>query len=170
MKRRILLALLLVAVSAGAHQLLRVSGGVEETATVPAGLPASVTNAYVAHLRESGYYPVEEVNAPTNTWCTRAVKTMALTNGAWRVEWIECPVPIPLDRANLCSTILSLPDGTNLLATAMSIPAVADWFVSDPVYVRGSDLALALGTLLGLNQARLEEVACKALADPRQGP
>ena len=143
---------------AGAQQLLRVSGGVEETATVPAGLPASVTNAYVTHLRESGYYPVKEANAPTNTWCTRAVKTMALTNGAWRVEWIECPVPIPLDRVNLCSTILSLPDGTNLLATAMSIPAVADWFVSDPVYVRGSELAQAMQQLLGLDQSGLESL------------
>lgn len=168
--KRILLALLLVAVSAGAQQLLRVSGGVEETATVPAGLPASVTNAYVAHLRASGFYPVEEVNAPTDSWCTRAVKTMALTNGAWRVEWIECPVPIPLDRANLCSTILSLPDGTNLLATAMSIPAVADWFVSDPVYVRGSSLALAMQQLLDLDQSGLETVARKALANPEQPP
>lgn len=167
--KRILLVLL-VAVSAGAEQLLRVSGGVEETATVPAGLPASITNAYIAHLRASGFYPIEEVNEPTDSWCTRAVRTMALTNGAWRVEWIECPVPIPLDRASLCSTILSLPNGTNLLATAMSVPAVADWFVSDPVYVRGSDLALAMQRLLGLDQASLEEVARKALANPRQEP
>ncbi len=167
--KRILIALFLVAVSAGAQQLLRVSGGVEEPATVPAGLPASVTNAYAAHLRASGFYPVEEVNEPTDSWCTRAVKTMALTNGAWRVEWIECPVPIPLDRANLCSTILSLPDGTNLLATAMSIPAVADWFVSAPVYVRGSELAYAMQLLLEVDQASLEALlhpSGNAVAEP----
>lgn len=158
MKRIGILIFIGLGTLAGAQQLLRVSGGVEETATVPAGLPASVTNAYIAHLRAGGFYPIEEVNTPTDSWCTRAVKTMALTNGAWRVEWIECPVPIPLDRANLCSTILSLPDGTNLLATAMSIPAVADWFVSDPVYVRGSELAMAMQQLLGLDQFGLESL------------
>ena len=168
--KRILLALLLAAVSAGAQQLLRVSGGVEERATVPAGLPASVTNAYAAHLRASGFYPVAEANSPTNSWCTRAVRTMALTNGTWRIEWVECPVPVSLDRSALCSTILALPDGTNLLATVMAIPAVADWFVSEPVYVRGSSLALAMQQLLGLDQAGLETVARKALANPEQAP
>lgn len=168
--KRILITLLLVAVSAGAQQLLRVSGGVEERATVPAGLPASVTNAYAAHLRASGFYPVETVNEPTNSWCTRAVKTMALANGVWRVEWVECPVPVQLDRAKLASALLALPDGTNLLATVMAIPAVADWFVSDPVYTRGSSLALAMQQLLGLDQSGLETVARKALANPEQVP
>lgn len=154
--KRILITLLLVAVSAGAQQLLRVSGGVEERATVPAGLPASVTNAYAAHLRASGFYPVKEVNEPTDAWCTRAVKTLTLTNGTWRIEWVECPVPVSLDRSALCSTILSLPDGTNLLATVMAIPSVADWFVSDPVYVRGSELAYAMQLLLDVDQTGLE--------------
>lgn len=167
--KRILLAFLLVAVSAGAQQLLRVSGGVEETATVPAGLPEVVTNAYAAHLRASGFYPVEEVNEPTDSWCTRAVKTMVLTNETWRIEWVECPVPVSLDRSALCATILSLPDGTNLLATVMAIPSVADWFVSDPVYVRGSSLALVMQQLLGVDQAGLEKLlhpAGNAVADP----
>lgn len=167
--KRILLAFLLVAVSAGAQQLLRVSGGVEETATIPTDLPSAVTNAYAAHLRASGYFPVEEVNEPTNSWCTRAVKTMALTNGTWRIEWVECPVPVSLDRSALCSTILSLPDGTNLLATVMAIPAVADWFVSDPVYVRGSELAYAMQLLLEVDQASLEALlhpSGNAVAEP----
>lgn len=163
--------LALLALSAPAQQLLRIRGGIEETASVPVGLPASVTNAYATQLYAAGYRPVDvSTNAPTASWCTRVVRTLTLTNDVWRVEWIEAPIPVPLNPAALVDTLLALPDGTNKLATVMSIPAVADWFVSDPVYVRGSDLALALGTLLGLNQARLEEVACKALADPRQGP
>ena len=157
MKHFALVLVLLVSV-ASAQQLLRISGGVEETASIPAGLPAAVTNAYVERLYATGYRPVETVNAPHSDWCTRAVRTVNLTNGVYRVEWIECPVPMPLDRAKLCSTILTLPDGTNLLAAAMSVPAVADWFVSDPGYVRGSELALAMQQLLGLDQAGLEAI------------
>ncbi len=156
MKSAILL--ILASLTAGAQQLMRISGGVEERTTVPAGLPASITNAYVGKLHAAGYRPVETVNEPHADWCTRAVRTVNLTNGVYRVEWIECPVPIPLDRASLCSTILALPDGTNLLAAAMSVPAVADWFVSDPVYVRGSELALAMQQLIGLDQAALENL------------
>ncbi len=154
--KRFALALVLLVSAASAQQLMRISGGVEETASIPAGLPAAVTNAYAERLYATGYRPVETVNAPHSDWCTRAVRTVNLTNGVYRVEWIECPVPMPLDRAKLCSTILALPDGTNLLAAAMSVPAVADWFVSDPVYVRGSELALAMQQLLGLDQAGLE--------------
>lgn len=152
------LVLLLLVLSAAAQQLMRISGGTEETATIPAGLPPAVTNAYVAQLHAAGYRPVQTVNEPHADWCTRAVRTVNLTNGVYRVEWIECPVPMPLDRASLCSTILGMPDGTNLLAAAMSVPAVADWFVSAPVYVRGSELAVAMQQLLGLDQAALENL------------
>lgn len=147
-----------VVASASAQQLMRISGGSEESASIPAGLPSSVTNAYAQQLYAAGYRSVVEVNEPHADWCTRAVRTVVLTNDVYHVEWIECPVPMPLDRAKLCSTILSLPDGTNLLAAAMSVPAVADWFVSDPVYVRGSELALAMQQLLGLNQSALENL------------
>ena len=155
MKHFALVLVLLVSV-ASAQQLLRISGGVEETASIPTGLPSSVTNAYAQQLYAAGYRPIVEVNEPHADWCTRAVRTVVLTNDVYRVKWIECPVPMPLDRAKLCSTILSLPGGTNLLAAAMSVPAVADWFVSDPVYVRGSELALAMQQLLGLDQAGRE--------------
>lgn len=156
--KKLVLGLCLFAAAAGAQELLRIVNGVEERTSVPAGLPAAVTNAYAERLYATGYRPVETVNAPHSDWCTRAVRTVNLTNGVYRVEWIECPVPMPLDRARLCSTILCLPDGTNLLAAAMSVPAVADWFVSDPVYVRGSELALAMQQLLGLDQAALENL------------
>ena len=168
--KSILVLLALLCSFASAQELLRIVNGTEERASIPAGLPTSVTNAYAAQLYAAGYRPVETVNAPHSDWCTRAVRTVNLTNDVYRVEWIECPVPTPLDRTRLCNALLALPDGTNLLAAAMSVPAVADWFVSDPVYVRGSDLALALGTFLGLDQASLEEVARKALANPRQEP
>lgn len=163
------LALALLVSAASAQQLMRISGGVEETATVPAGLPSEVAAAYAQRLYDTGYRPIETVNAPHADWCTRAVRTVNLTNDVYRVEWIECPVPMPLDRSKLCSTILSLPDGTNLLATVMAIPAVADWFVSDPVYVRGSELALAMQQLLGLDQAGLETLlhpSGNAVAEP----
>lgn len=156
--KHLALAFVLLVSAASAQQLMRISGGCEETASVPAGLPAEVAAAYAQRLYDTGYRPVETVNAPREDWCTRAVRTVNLTNDVYRVEWIECPVPMPLDRAKLCSTILSLPDGTNLLATVMAIPAVADWFVSDPVYVRGSELALAMQQLLGLDQAGLENL------------
>ena len=154
--KKLVLGLCLFAAAAGAQELLRIVNGVEERTSVPAGLPPAVTNAYAAQLHAVGYRPVEVVNEPHADWCTRAVRTVVLTNDVYRVEWIECPVPMPLDRAKLCSTILSLPDGTNLLAAAMSVPAVANWFVADPVYVRGSELALAMQQLLGLDQAGLE--------------
>ena len=171
MKQLLIPVIVLLALSAPAQQLLRIRGGIEETASVPTDLPASVTNAYAAQLYAAGYRPVvTSTNAPSASWCTRVVRTLTLTNDVWRVEWIEAPVPVPLDPAALVGTLLALPDGTNKLATVMSIPAVADWFVTDPVYVRGSDLALALGTFLGLDQAALEEVARNALATPSQSP
>lgn len=162
--KRLLLLLVLLCSFASAQELLRIVNGTEERASIPAGLPTSVTNAYASQLYAAGYRPVETVNAPHSDWCTRPVRTVNLTNDVYRVEWIECPVPMPLDRARLCSTILGLPDGTNLLAAAMSVPAVAEWFVADPVYVRGSDLALGMQQLLGLDQVALETLIqpCKA--------
>jgi len=169
MKRLVLFFSLVSA--ACAQQLMRIANGSEETTTIPAGLPPAVTNAYAAQLHAVGYRPVEVVNEPHADWCTRAVRTVNLTNDVYRVEWIECPVPMPLDRAKLCSTILSLPDGTNLLAAAMSVPAVANWFVADPVYVRGSELALAMQQLLGLDRTGLENLlhpSGTSVAEPSQ--
>lgn len=154
MKRLVLFFFLVSA--ACAQQLMRIANGSEESASIPAGLPSSVTNAYAQQLYAAGYRPVVEVNEPHADWCTRAVRTVNLTNDVYRVEWIECPVPVPLDRVKLTTAMLGLPDGTNLLASAMSVPSVAEWFVSDPVYTRGSELALAMQRLLGLDQASLE--------------
>mgnify|MGYP007070242093 CR=1 FL=1 len=164
MKRTLPVLLALLCTVALSQDLLRIVNGTEELASIPPGLPTSVTNAYAQQLAAAGYRPVETVNAPHSDWCTRPVRTVNLTNDVYRVEWIECPVPMPLDRARLCSTILGLPDGTNLLAAAMSVPAVAEWFVADPVYVRGSDLALGMQQLLGLDQVALETLIqpCKA--------
>lgn len=134
-----------------AGDLLRIVNGTEERASIPAGLPAAVTNAYAAQLYAAGYRPVETVGSPRSDWCTRAVRTLTETNGVWREEWIECPVPVPLDPVRLCNAVLAMPDGTNRLAAAMSVPAVAEWFVSDPVYTRGSELALAMQQLLGID-------------------
>lgn len=168
--KRTLVFLVLLSSLASAQELLRIVNGTEERASIPAGLPTSVTNAYAAQLYAAGYRPVETVNEPRADWCTTAVRTVNLTNDIYRIEWIECPVPVALDRTKLCNTLLSLPDGTNLLAAAMAVPAVAEWFVSDPVYVRGSDLALAMQQLLGLDQAGLEAVVRTALATPVQSP
>ena len=154
--KKLVLGLCLFAAAAGAQELLRIVNGVEERTSVPAGLPAVVTNAYAQQLYAAGYRPIVEVNEPHADWCTRAVRTVNLTNGVYRVEWIECPIPVPLDRVKLTTAMLGLPDGTNLLASAMSVPSVAEWFVSDPVYTRGSELALAMQRLLGLDQASLE--------------
>ena len=134
-----------------AQDLLRIVNGTEERASIPAGLPAAVTNAYAAQLYAAGYRPVETVGSPRSDWCTRAVRTLTETNGVWREEWIECPVPVPLDPVKLCNAVLAMPGGTNRLAAAMVVPAVAEWFVADPVYVRGSELALAMQQLLGID-------------------
>lgn len=170
MKRILPVLLALLCTVALSQELLRIMNGTEELASIPPGLPTSVTNAYAQQLTAAGYRPVETVNAPHSDWCTRAVRTVNLTNGVYRVEWIECPVPVSLDRTKLCNVLLSLPDGTNLLAAAMAVPAVAEWFVADPVYVRGSALALGMQQLLGLDQAGLEAVVRTALATPVQSP
>lgn len=171
MMKLLLPIIALLSISVPAQQLLRIRGGIEETAFVPEELPATVTNAYAAQLYAAGYRPVEaSTNSPSESWCTRVVRTISLTNDVYRVEWIECPVPIALDRAKLCNALLSLPDGTNLLATAMTVQAVAEWFVAKPVYVRGSELALGMQRLLGLDQAGLEAVVRTALATPVQSP
>lgn len=170
MKRILPVLLALLCTVALSQELLRIMNGTEELASIPPGLPTSVTNAYAQQLAAAGYRPVETVNAPHSDWCTRAVRTVNLTNGVYRVEWIECPVPVSLDRTKLCNVLLSLPDGTNLLAAAMAVPAVAEWFVADPVYVRGSALALGMQQLLGLDQAGLEAVVRTALATPVQSP
>ena len=164
MKRLFPVFLVFLGSLAVAADLLRIVNGTEETASIPAGLPTSVTNAYASQLYAAGYRPVETVNAPHSDWCTRPVRTVNLTNDVYRVEWIECPVPVALDRTKLCNALLSLPDGTNLLAAAMAVPAVAEWFVADPVYVRGSELALGMQQLLGIDQAELETLVqpCKA--------
>lgn len=144
---------------ASAQQLMRIANGSEETATIPAGLPPAVTNAYAAQLHAVGYRPVEVVNEPHADWCTRAVRTVNLTNDVYRVEWIECPIPVPLDRAKLAAAVSAAGNGTNdLLGVCMSVPTVAEWFVSAPVYTRGSQLALEMQRLLGLDQATLESL------------
>ena len=170
MKRLLSILLVLGCSLAIGADLLRIVNGTEEHASVPPGLPTSVTNAYASQLYAAGYRPVETINAPHSDWCTRPVRTVNLTNDVYRVEWIECPVPVALDRTKLCNVLLSLPDGTNLLAAAMAVPAVAEWFVADPVYVRGSELALGMQQLLGLDQAGLEAVVRTALATPVQSP
>ena len=142
----LLLALVLLALAgslAVAADLLRIVDGTEQYASIPAGLPAAV---------------------PRSSWCTRAVRTVTLTNDVYLVRWIECSVPIPLDRTKLCSAILALPGGTNVLAAAMSQPAVADWYVAAPVYTRGSALALAMQQLLGVDRDNLETLLRGAAA------
>lgn len=166
MKKPAILFLLLFAAACGAQELLRIVNGTEERTVVPPGLPAAVTNAYAAQLAASGYLPVETVGTPHEDWCTRAVRTLVRTNGVWRETWIECPVPVPLDRVKLCSAILALPDGTNALALAMALPEVAEWFVADPVYVRGSALAASMQALLGApDVAALETVVRPCAAE-----
>lgn len=156
----------LFAAVATAQELLRIVNGTEERTVVPPGLPAAVTNAYAAQLAASGYLPVETVGAPHEDWCTRGVRTLVQTNGVWRETWIECPVPVPLDRVKLCNAILSLPGGTNKLALAMTFPEVAEWFVGDPVYVRGSVLAASMQALLGApDVASLEAVVRPCAAE-----
>ncbi len=149
--KKLALFLCLFAVAAGAQELLRIVNGAEERASIPQGLPDAVTNAYAAQLAAAGYKPVETVGAPHSDWCTRPVRVLEETNGVWRESWIECSVPIPLDPVKLCNTLLSLPNGTNALATAMAVPAVAEWFVGNPVYTRGSELAGAMQQLLGIS-------------------
>ena len=164
--KKLALFLSLFAAVATAQELLRIVNGTEERTIVPPGLPAAVTNAYAAQLAASGYLPVETVGAPHEDWCTRAVRTLTQTNGIWRETWIECPVPVPLDRVKLCSAILALPDGTNALALAMALPEVAEWFVADPVYVRGSALAASMQALLGApNIDALEAVVRPCVAE-----
>lgn len=171
--KRLLLLLVLLCSFASAQELLRIVNGTEERASIPVGLPTSVTNAYAQQLYAAGYKPlvtighpdaVDDTDDPYLRWSTRAVRTLTETNGVWREEWIRCPVPIPLDPVKLCNAVLAMPDGTNLLTAAMAVPAVAEWFVADPVYVRGSELALGMQQLLGLDQAALETLIqpCKA--------
>ena len=163
----LLLALVLLALAgslAVAADLLRIVDGTEQYASIPAGLPAAVTNAYAERLYATGYRPVVTEGEPRSSWCTRAVRTVTLTNDVYLVRWIECSVPIPLDRTKLCSAILALPGGTNVLAAAMSQPAVADWFVAAPVYTRGSALALAMQQLLGVDRDNLETLLRGAAA------
>lgn len=164
--KKLALFLFLFAAVATAQELLRIVNGTEERTVIPPGLPTAVTNAYAAQLAASGYLPVETVGAPHEDWCTRAVRTLVQTNGVWRETWIECPVPVPLDRVKLCSAILALPDGTNALALAMALPEVAEWFVADPVYVRGSALAGSMQALLGApDVAILEDVVRPCAAE-----
>lgn len=155
--KKLAIFLCLFAIAATAQELLRIANGSEERTVIPPGLPEAVTNAYAAQLAASGYLPVETIGAPHEDWCTRAVRTLTQTNGVWREEWIECSVPIPLDRVKLCAAILALSDGTNKLAFAMAMPEVAEWFVASPVYTRGSTLAAAMQSLLGVtNVAEME--------------
>lgn len=159
MMKALPLLIVICALSAHGQDLLRIVNGTEERASVPAGLPVSITNAYAQQLYAAGYRPVVTIGHPdaVNTIedpfgkvFTRAVRTLVETNGVWREEWIRCPMPVALDPARLCNAVLALPGGTNLLAAAMAQPAVAEWFVSSPVYVRGSDLALGMQQLLGV--------------------
>lgn len=172
--KKLALFLCLFAVAAGAQELLRIVNGAEERTSVPAGLPAAVTNAYAAQLAAAGYRPVVTIGHPDAVddsadpfvrWATRPVRTLTETNGVWREEWIRCPRPIPLDPVKLCNAVLALPDGTNALARAMAVPAVAEWFVGNPVYTRGSELAGAMQQLLGIPAvSNLEAIvyACSA--------
>ena len=168
MKRFFAIVLVLLACACAAGELLRVSGGVEERASVPEGLPEPIAAAYEAKLREAGFRPVVvATNAPAGCWCTRVVRTLDLdeTNGVWRVGYVEAPEPIRLDRSALVGALLALPDGTNKLAAAMAVPAVAEWFVGAPVYTRGSALALGMQALLGVDRDGLEAIVRPCAAE-----
>lgn len=158
---------LALAVLAPASTFLRIEGGREHYSELATnGLPAVVAEPLVARMRADGWAPYVAAPRPADTWCTTHVRTLALTNGVWTEGWTEASVPVPLDRGRLVGTLLALPDGTNLLASALASEPVAAWFAGTPTYIRGSEGARMVSAVLGLSETNLEALV-KASLDPR---
>lgn len=156
--------LLFAAAAAGGETLLRVRGGVEETTQFSSdGLPEIVVGPLRDRMRADGWAPYVRAERPADTWCSTSVRCLTLTNGVWRESWREASIPVPLDRARLVNALLSLPDGTNLLATAIASEPVAAWFAGEPTYVRGSQGAAAVAAALGVDGETLEALVAASL-------
>ncbi len=159
------LPIFLLALAASAETFLRIDAGVEHYSTLSTnGLPAEIAAPLRERMIAGGYLPYVPSKRPPDTWCTTQLRTLVATNGVWREIWTEASVPVPLDRALLVETLLELPDGTNLLAAALSSEPVAAWFAGEPTYVRGSLGAQAVGTALGLTQDALETIVQASLS------
>ncbi|MBQ9727536.1 MAG: hypothetical protein IJV65_08540 [Kiritimatiellae bacterium] len=164
MKSTLSLLLALVSLVSSAETLLRIRGGVEETTQFSAaGLPDIVAAPLRERMLSDGWAPYVPAEKPSDTWCTTSVRCLTLTNGVWRETWQEASVPVPLDRARLVGTLLALPDGTNLLATALASEPVAAWFAGEPTYVRGSQGAATVSAALGVDAATLEALVAASL-------
>ena len=150
---------------ASAETYLRIDGGREHYSELRTnGLPAVVAEPLVARMRADGWTPYVAAPRPADTWCTTHVRTLALTNGVWAEGWTEASVPVALDRARLVGALLAMPDGTNLLSSALSSEPVAAWFSGEPTYVRGSRGAHAVASALGLTPDVLEALVRASLS------
>ena len=165
MKRTVLPFLLVAAaLCAGGETFLRVEGGVESFSELSTnGLPAEIAVPLRERMVEAGWLPYEPAVKPADTWCSTWVRTLTATNGVWREGYVEASVPVPLDRVALVGVVLSLPNGTNLLAAAMASEPVAAWFAGEPTYVRGSLGAQTVAAALGIDQATLEALVSASL-------
>ena len=165
MKPKLLLALLSAAATfAGGEVFFRVDGGVEwQMVEQTEGLPEEVAVALRDRLLQSGWRPYVRAPKPADTWCTTFVRTLTETNGVWQEGWAEASVPVPLDRVALVGTVLSMPNGTNLLAAAMASEPVAAWFAGEPTYIRGSLGARTVAAALGVDAATLEALVAASI-------
>lgn len=164
MKTAVLLCLVLAG-TAMAETFLKVERGVETYSDLSTnGLPAEVAAPLRERMIAGGYLPYAPAARPADTWCTAQVRTLVATNGVWREVWTEASVPVPLDRGRLVAALLALPDGTNLLAAALSSEPVAAWFADEPTYVRGSLGARAVGAALGITSDALEAIVQASLS------
>lgn len=165
MKPRLLsVAFLVAAAFAGGETFLRVEGGVEHYSGISTnGMPPEIAVALRERSIAAGWLPYEPAVRPADTWCTTWVRTLTQTNGVWREGFVEAAVPIPLDRSALVSTVLALPNGTNLLAAAFADERTAAWFADAPTYIRGSAGARAIAAALGIDQATLEALVAASL-------
>lgn len=149
--------LLLVALPAHGTLFLRIDGGAEQFVSVDTNrLPASVAAPLIDQLSASGYAPFRPSPRPSDTWCTTWTRTIELKNGVWHEGWEESPVPVPVDRERIVAALVELPNGEELLSAALQSEAIAAWFTGDPVYVRGSQGAMAIAGALGISAVDLE--------------
>ena len=153
MKRTILPLLLLAAATlASGETFLRVEGGVERRSELATnGLPAEIAVPLRERMIAQGWLPFEPAVKPADTWCSTWVRTLTATNGVWKEGWAEASVPVPLDRVALVGTVLSMPNGTNLLAAG------------EPTYSRGSLGARTVAAALGIDAETLEALVAASL-------
>lgn len=104
----------------------------------------------------NGYLPLEIVGENLEDDFVRSVKKVTREDDVFRLEWIQFPKVIRLDRTKLVNYFVASGAIEAVTGLVLTNEQFADWYANKMTYVRGSADAVAFSLLLGLTQDQLE--------------